>query len=161
MPRWIWFALVGGLVILKLRLQTMDALFESIAAQYGIRPGVMESLVEHESGFNPAALGDAGQSRGLGQIWASTARRLGVTDLETLFEPKVNLTLIARLLVELHKRSYDGEDVIAGYNAGTPMKKGGVYVNTKGVPNVQRYVNAVRPLLLERGIDPQKESLFV
>jgi len=49
--------------------QEILAAIDEIATRYGIDPAVMKKVIEGESGFNPAAVGDQGQSFGLAQLY--------------------------------------------------------------------------------------------
>ena len=64
-----------------------DDLIKKISIQHGNSPALVKALIKVESGFDPAAHNTSGEgSRALGQINAPTARDLGVTDLNSLFE---------------------------------------------------------------------------
>jgi len=76
-------------------------------------------------------------SRGLGQINAPTAIALGVTDLDSLFKPEINIETMNKLICDLKKRHQTTQDIIAAYNAGSVRQtKAGYYVNTAYVLNV-------------------------
>jgi hypothetical protein len=49
--------------------QEIISYIRQVAAQYGIDPNVMLRIIKQESGFNPAARGDAGHSVGLAQLF--------------------------------------------------------------------------------------------
>ena len=66
-------------------------LIEKEAAQDGLAPEIAEAVMAVESGFNPAAVGGAGEI-GLMQILPSTARMLGFAGtLAELAEPETNI----------------------------------------------------------------------
>lgn len=76
-------------------------------------------------------------SFGLCQIMGGTLRDLGhKAPLPQAFDPEVNLEFGAKLLENLMKKYPDVKDVISAYNAGSPRKIGGDYVN-------QGFVDAV------------------
>lgn len=136
-------------------------ILQGTAFAYGIKPGVLESFADQESGFDPSAIGDGGRSRGLFQIWEPTATRLGISDFEDLFIPEIAADKAAFLLILNKESGYDGLDAIAAYNSGTARKDSeGFYINSQGVRNVQAYVDSVTTKMLSRGINPAKESLF-
>lgn len=153
----------GIIVFLVLRINDMFGYIRAAAWREGIKQGVLESFAAHESGFDPNAIGDGGRSRGLFQIWEPTARALGIDDLETLFDPDTAARAAATLLKQMHvENGWDGTDLIAAYNAGRPRKnEAGQYTNSRGLLNVQAYVDKVTAQMLSRGVDPARESLFI
>lgn len=85
-------------------------------------------------------------SFGLVQLLLRTAQSLDPEATpEKLFDPAYNLNLAAQLISNNLDR-YNGnvKDAIAAYNSGSNKKNAqGQYVNSKGVPNVQNYVDKV------------------
>ena len=90
----------------------------------GVEPALVYSVMREESGYRPTALSVAG-ARGLLQLMPDTAARLarqaGLPEPspESLFDPRVNLDLGSRYLVQLLAR-FDGRisAAVASYNAG-------------------------------------------
>ena len=80
-------------------------------------------------------------SFGLMQIMGATARDLGFKGwLSELLDPKVNIKYGTLLLISLSKR-YQGDDIIASYNAGSPrFTTSGDYVNQEYVDKVKEKI---------------------
>lgn len=81
----------------------------------GIDPDFLNSVIHHESGFNPNAVSRKG-ARGLMQLMPETAEKLGVSDS---FDPAQNVhggaAYLRNLLVLYHG---DAQKALAAYNAG-------------------------------------------
>lgn len=105
------------------------------AAKHGIDPGLLAALVQHESGFDPAARSHAG-AIGLGQLMPGTARGLGVDPND----PIANLDGAARYLREQLDRFGSADLALAAYNAGPNRvaQAGGVPQITETRTYVQR-----------------------
>lgn len=98
------------------------------AARASARHGVQLSadlvlaIVQRESlpPGNPRSIGDNGQSFGLMQVKAPTARELGLSDPRLLLNPAVGLAYGAEYLAKQLKR-YGGRvaHAVAAYNAGS------------------------------------------
>lgn len=122
----------------RVKVQTsFDPLIKSISEKHGNNWHLVKAIIRAESSFNPKAHNTRGEdSRGLGQINAGTAISLGVTDLDSLFDPEINIETMNLLLDDLQKR-YDGTlDIISAYNAGRPLKSNGWYDNSSYVLKV-------------------------
>jgi membrane-bound lytic murein transglycosylase MltF len=81
----------------------------------GIDRDFLESVIHHESGFNPKAVSPKG-ARGLMQLMPETANQLGVKDS---FDPGQNIqggTAYLRQLLDLYHG--DAQKALAAYNAG-------------------------------------------
>lgn len=89
--------------------------------EYSVEPSLALAVIWTESKFRPAAVSSAGAS-GLMQIMPTTAEWLAgqvgedYSD-EKLFEPEFNIRLGIYYLSYL-QRSFDGDYVLAAYNAG-------------------------------------------
>jgi len=97
------------------------------ARKHGVNPDLVAALVRAESAFDPAAVSHKG-ARGLMQLMPATARRFGVTPVES-FDPRRNLEAGTRYLAWLLAR-FEGDvpRALAAYNAGegTVDRYGGV-----------------------------------
>lgn len=116
-----------------------------MAANHGIDPALFESLVEQESGFNPAAVSRAG-AQGLTQLMPATAKMLGVSDP---FDPIQNLDGGARYLAQMLQQ-FGGDErlALAAYNAGP-----GAVKRNGGIPpytETQNYVAKIMAKTAER-----------
>lgn len=91
------------------------------AEAHGIDPAIIMAMAYRESTYNPAAVGDGGNSYGLLQIqpkWHyKRMQKLGCTDL---FDPYQNVSVGIDYLAEMLDR-YDGdiEKALVGYNQGS------------------------------------------
>lgn len=121
-----------------------EDLIRTYAWQLGIPEGLIAALIKHESNFDPQARGSGGEY-GLMQIFCSTARQMGFTgNCEDLRKPGPNILYGSKYLAWQYARYGAWLDAIAAYNAGSVFKnKEGKYTNSKGVPNVQKYVDSV------------------
>lgn len=99
----------------------------------GIQPQIVMAMIERESDYDTACMGDGGESYGLMQIqpkWHNERmKKLGCTDL---LDPYQNVTVGIDYLCELLSR-YDGDmaKALVGYNQG--HYKGTVTAYAKGV----------------------------
>lgn len=141
-----WLAVLGGLyVLIKINAKTSyDTEIRVISATHASRfhrAALVKALIKVESGFNPRAHRETERedSRGLMQINAPTARALGVTDLDTLFDSGTNIETGNRLLDELESRYDILQDVIAAWNAGeVNLDDQGNYTNSVYVFDVMK-----------------------
>jgi soluble lytic murein transglycosylase-like protein len=93
----------------------IDALVQEAAAQNGLDPCLILSIMRAESGFNRTAVSTKG-AMGLMQLMPETATRFGV---KNIFDPRENVLGGSRYLRWLLERfSGDVRLAIAGYNAG-------------------------------------------
>lgn len=93
----------------------IDALVQEAAAQNGLDPCLILSIMRAESGFNRTAVSVKG-AMGLMQLMPETATRFGV---KNIFDPRENVLGASRYLRWLLERfSGDVRLALAGYNAG-------------------------------------------
>jgi soluble lytic murein transglycosylase-like protein len=93
----------------------IDALVQEAAAQNGLDPCLIFSIIRAESGFNRAAVSVKG-AMGLMQLMPETASRFGVINI---FDPRENVLGGTRYLRWLLDRfNGDVRLALAGYNAG-------------------------------------------
>lgn len=85
-----------------------------IATALGLDPEIFQSLIIHESGFNPNALGSAGEI-GLGQIMPSNLRTLNING----YNPQENLLGSATLLAQALKKFGNYQDALSYYAGGS------------------------------------------
>ena len=101
----------------------------SMAAEYDLDPYLVAGVIKAESNFDPEAIGDGGNARGLGQMWpmAWVDAWGGVPDApgyDEVFDPEYNIEAICRYLVRYRawlEMSYHVSSVkylLACYNWG-------------------------------------------
>lgn len=137
--------LIGAVWMLyKVNMKTeYDDMIREISIKHANSPALVKAIIRAESNFNSKAHNTNGEdSRGLGQLNAGTALALGVTDLNTLFVPEINVEVMNRLLDDLKKRYSSLLDIISAYNAGRPLVNDeGDYINSAYVLKVySRYL---------------------
>ena len=91
------------------------AIIEDAAIKYNVPAKLIESVIKHESGFNPAAVSSAGAT-GLMQLMPSTAKYLGVTDATNPTQNIIGGTKYLRQMLD--KFNGDMSLALAAYNAG-------------------------------------------
>lgn len=133
----------------------------SSANKFNIAPKIIAAIIDTESSGNPSAVRQEpalkDYSVGLMQLLTSTAGfvkklfpQIEYTgDPKTLNNPKINIELgTAYLRYQLDRYTKTPvikpiTDMIAAYNAGTARENDRSYVNSKGLTNVQQYVDKV------------------
>jgi soluble lytic murein transglycosylase-like protein len=117
---------------------TIEQTVEQVAAQTGVQPELLHSVIQVESNYNPNAVSSKG-ALGLMQLIPATAQRFGVNDV---FNPVENIqggAKYLRYLLELYNGNYPL--ALAAYNAGE-----GAVAKYGGVPpyrETQNYVQSV------------------
>ena len=131
-------------------MASYESLIRKVAKISGIAPELLAAHIMAESRFDPNATyrdTDGVRSYGLMQLRIDTARKMLNEPSLTptmLLVPETNVMAGARYLQKSFARWPNLKDTIASYNAGVPRKNIlGQYVNSKGVPNVQKYVDKV------------------
>jgi soluble lytic murein transglycosylase-like protein len=120
------------------------ALVEKEAAQDGLAPEIAEAVMAVESGYNPGAIGGAGEI-GLMQILPSTARMLGFSGtLADLAVPETNIHYGVTYLAEAWRRA-------AGDLCTAVMKYRAGHGETRFSVLSVNYCLAVRSKLAARG----------
>ena len=93
----------------------MEVLIDRYARRRGMSPGLVQAVIQVESGYNTQALSSKG-AMGLMQLMPGTARELGVTDPYDAEQSIRGGTLyLSRLLI---RYSGDLRRALAAYNAG-------------------------------------------
>lgn len=163
-PLWI---LLGGLGVVLLAAGTAVAapflsggairrvigwrgLIRKIAAEEGVDPVLIAAHMATESGGDPAAMRSEpalnDRSIGLMQVLCQTARRfVTARQCDDLFDPELNIRAGARIIRDNLSR-YGGNvpSAVAAYNAGVARRDiHGRFVNSRGNPSVQTYVDRV------------------
>ena len=121
-----------------------DHIFK-LCEEYGITPEIIVAMIERESSYNAAAIGDNGESVGLMQIQEHNhydrIERLGVTDL---FDPFENVEVGIDFLAQCITRNGGNlEMALIAYNAGQRGAETNYF--SKGI-----YSNAYSQKVLEK-----------
>ncbi len=126
-----------------------QACFERAARAHALPVTLLLAVARGESGFDPRARSQAG-ALGLMQIlWPGTARHLGITRRERLFDPCTNVDAGARYLKELLGRYHgDLHRALAAYNYGPgrvprtgPIPKGAAWYSTYIADHLDRVLD--------------------
>ena len=117
------------------RLSTLVAL---ASQQYGVRPELVQAVIDAESARDPAAISRAG-AQGLMQLMPATAEQYGVLNA---FDPAANVDAGTHYLADLLRR-YRGNLrlALAAYNAGPGAVS--QYGGIPPYPETQSYVRNV------------------
>jgi len=93
--------------------------YKSNAKKYRLRPSLLLAISRTESHFNPEAVSPVG-ARGVMQLMSATAKKEGLKEGQSLFDPLLNVSLGSKHFSRLLD-IYDGEEIyaIAAYNAGS------------------------------------------
>ena len=138
----VWFALLFLCPDVQAEPQPptkYDSIIRSIAANYGLEPTLIHSIIRTESNYDPDAVSPKG-AMGLMQLMPETAKRYGVRDL---YNPRENIeggVKYLKYLMDLYNRKTDY--VLAAYNAGhNAIKK---YGGIPPFPETRRFIEKVK-----------------
>ncbi len=92
----------------------VEQIVAKAAAEHGVDPMLVRSVMQVESNFNPNAISPKG-AMGLMQLMPGTARQLGVTNA---FDVRQNIEGGVKYLRYLKTKFNDDRLVLAAYNAG-------------------------------------------
>jgi len=95
----------------------LEAMIAAAATRHGIRPELLRALVQHESGFDPNAVGDGGRARGLCQLHPEACSDVGANWLH-MFNPAANLDAGASYLAVMLDEFESERTGLAAYNGG-------------------------------------------
>jgi soluble lytic murein transglycosylase-like protein len=111
---------------------------QQAARQYGLPAGLVQSVIRHESNYNPQAVSPAG-AQGLMQLMPATARELGVADP---FDIQQNIDGGSRYLRKMLD-CFDGNlhKALAAYNAGPGTVRR--YGDVPPYPETRAYIRRV------------------
>jgi hypothetical protein len=116
-----------------------DSIIRSIAANYGLEPTLIHSIIRTESNYDPDAVSPKG-AMGLMQLMPETAKRYGVRDI---YNPRENIeggVKYLKYLMDLYNGKTDY--VLAAYNAGhNAIKK---YGGIPPFPETRRFIEKVK-----------------
>ena len=105
--------------------------------EYGIDPALVMAVIQKESDFDTAAIGDSGDSAGLMQVQERWHRermeRLGVSDL---LDPYQNTLVGIDYLAELLTK-YPVADALTAYNSGSPGESDYAAAVLKNLSNLE------------------------
>lgn len=98
----------------RVQSESIDRIVERAAAEYGVDPLLVHSVIGVESNYNRYAISPKG-AEGMMQLIPSTARGLGV---KNSFDAEENIRAGVRHLKRLQERFKDDRLALAAYNAG-------------------------------------------
>lgn len=98
--------------------ELQDVVIET-AEERGMDPVLVFAVIEKESGYDPDASGDNGNSQGLMQIWQSFhEKRMEELGTVNLYDAKDNIITGIDILAEKLEAYQDIEKALIAYNAG-------------------------------------------
>lgn len=96
-----------------------NEMIDDIAIRSGVDPNIVKAIIKEESGGNPNAVGDGGESIGLMQIqlrWhRAKMEELGIVNL---YDAQENVILGCAILSDLYDKYGNYEDALSVYNSG-------------------------------------------
>ena len=104
-----------------------NEMIDDIAVRSGVDPNIVKAIIKEESGGNPSAIGDNGESIGLMQIQPKHhKKRMEELGIVSLFDPQENVILGCSILSDLYDKYGNYEDALSVYNSGN-TKDGKAY----------------------------------
>lgn len=96
-----------------------NEMIDDIATRSGVDPNIVKAIIVEESGGNPNAVGDGGESIGLMQIQPKHhQKRMEELGIVSLFDPQENVILGCSILSDLYDKYGNYEDALSVYNSG-------------------------------------------
>lgn len=96
-----------------------NEMIDDIAVRSGVDPNIVKAIIKEESGGNPSAIGDNGESIGLMQIQPKHhKKRMEELGIVSLFDPQENVILGCSILSDLYDKYGNYEDALSVYNSG-------------------------------------------
>nr|DAN19570.1 MAG TPA: hypothetical protein [Caudoviricetes sp.] len=96
-----------------------NEMIDDIAVRSGVDPNIVKAIIKEESGGNPSAIGDNGESIGLMQIQPKHhQKRMEELGIVSLFDPQENVILGCAILSDLYDKYGNYEDALSVYNSG-------------------------------------------
>lgn len=96
-----------------------NEMIDDIATRSGVDPAIVKAIIMEESGGNPNALGDNGESIGLMQIQPKHhKKRMEELGIVSLFDPQENVILGCSILSDLYDKYGNYYDALSVYNSG-------------------------------------------
>lgn len=96
-----------------------NEMIDDIAVRSGVDPNIVKAIIKEESGGNPSAIGDNGESIGLMQIQPKHhKKRMEELGIVSLFDPQENVILGCAILSDLYDQYGNYEDALSVYNSG-------------------------------------------
>lgn len=96
-----------------------NEMIDDIATRSGVDPNIVKKIIKEESGGNPNAVGDNGESIGLMQIQPKHhKKRMEELGIVSLFDPQENVILGCSILSDLYDKYGNYEDALSVYNSG-------------------------------------------
>lgn len=94
-----------------------NEMIDDIAIRSGVDPNIVKKIIKEESGGNPNAVGDNGESIGLMQIQPKHhKKRMEELGIVSLFDPQENVILGCSILSDLYDKYGNYEDALSVYN---------------------------------------------
>lgn len=96
-----------------------NEMIDDIATRSGVDPNIVKAIIVEESGGNPNAVGDGGESIGLMQIQPKHhKKKMEELGIVSLFDPQENVILGCSILSDLYDKYGNYEDALSVYNSG-------------------------------------------
>jgi soluble lytic murein transglycosylase-like protein len=133
--------------------QSIDAIIDQAALDFGVDSTLIRSIIKTESNFNPRAVSPKG-ARGLMQLMPATAKWLGVEDS---FDPEQNIRGgVGYFRFLMDRFNNDLELSLAAYNAGENLV--GRLGRVPRIRETQDYVRQIQDRYRQSGGVAEKEE---